>query len=471
MATFAFASGFYGTAPFGQESKVRFVGTWIAGEQWTILFSATLTGAFTLGAGNIAGKDFVTALTLRNRVYLGFESSFAMSENGDVTHWEEQNPGTAVISFLSQFGSQDTVVGFAAFNGKLVVFGKQSIQIWDINADPAQFALLQTLDQSGTIASLSIQSIGDLDVLYLDRTGIRSVQAKTLTNNAFIDDVGIAVDSLVKSDLNTIGINVDTGAVAIVEPSSKQYWLFLRDEIYVLSRHPGSKIQAWSKIIPSYQIAVNPNAANYDASGNVTYNILVDNQYYWVPGSGETQLVFGSTNLTSAFGFVASGGGVATVTGTPLAAVTGTLYRAFSWSPIKFTIHNGQVYALSSNYEVIRYGGSDNNTYDHSRLFFELPWMDLKMPSTIKQDLAMDAVISGKWLIEYAVNPQQTNFHQVILRGNPTSPNSLNDSTYDKGRFALSGTGTRIKIRGTTYTDFPCVFGAMSLVYNQANKK
>jgi len=472
MATYAFSGA---TAPInavGQKHKFRFTGTWVAGESWTTEIVSTLSGNFILGKGNIAGQAYTYGMSLRDRAYLSLGSNFALSTNGDVTLWEEQDAGSAIVSYTSQFGQQDTVRGFATMQGKLAVFAKYSIQIWQIDADPALFSLLQTLNNSGTIASLSIQSIGDLDVYYLDRTGVRSLRTKEANLNAYVDDIGTPIDSLIRADLVAIGVPYvdDSGACSVIESTTKQYWLFLGTSIYVLSSFPGSKIQAWSRFLPTYAIDKTPNAANYDAGGLVTYTLVLGRSYYWTKGAGETQLVNGSNVLTESGGFDIDGL-VATVTGTPFAVVAGTLTENREWAPVKMLSHGGQIFAMSSNTEVMRYGGADNTTYDHCRLQFELPWLDLKMISDNKQILAVDAAFSGDWLGEYGVNPRGTSLFKVFDRGSPTSPLMVNDSTFDVGRFPVSGFGTHVKFRGTCWNNAAVKFGKLSLVYNLGNKK
>jgi len=473
MSTFAFSGGLYAAQPFGSRKKIRFVNTWAVTDDWTVALTALLTGAATIGKGNIAEQTYTSTIKLRNRMFLSFSNKFAMSSNSDATKWEEQDSGAAVISYTSQYGQQDTVQAFATMQGRLAVFGKFSIQVWQPDADPANFALQQVLDQAGTIATKSVRSVGDLDVFYLDRSGIRSLRSKEQLLNAYVDDIGTPVDLLVRADLIQVGANYvdNSGACAIVEPSTKQYWLYLNSKIYCLSRYNASKISAWSTFDTRYQAVVTPNAASYDGSGNVTYTIFANEPHYWVAGSGETSFVFGTNSFTSSNGFITAGGGTATVVGVPLAAVTGTLYRQGLWGPEHFISHQGRVYAFSENKEVILYGGSDNATYDHIPLVAELPWLDLKDSSANKHFAALDLVMKGNWKIEVGTTPNSTVLREVINRGSKTAPLTISDATYDKGRFPINGNGTRIKIKATSYNDSATVLSKIAVIHQTENKK
>jgi hypothetical protein len=431
MATYAFGGGAGAVKAVGQKTKVRFVETWAEDDTWTLRFESTLTGPFTLGKGNIAGINPTCGFKLRNRMYIGADDIFCLSSIDDPTLWEEQDAGSAVISFISQYGPQDRVVGFASMQGRLAVIGARSIQLWQPDADPANMALLQTLDNVGSLAMLSIKSIGDLDVMYLDRSGIRSLRANENTLNAFINDVGTAIDLLIRETL--IGIDA-SAACAIVEPTTRQYWLYLNGNIYVLANYPESKIVAWSIYKPTTEVAVTPSAG--------VYTTVVGGVYYWTKHASGTSLTCGTTVLT------ASGGFVATATTATEVGTTGTLVRVDTgFTPEKFVVYNNQIYLRSTTGKIYQYGGSNGNTFDHSRAIVEMPWLDLKSPTIRKQGKGIGAAMSGAWTVQASMDPRQTSYTEVINRGSVSSPSTVADSTHDVGHFPYNANGTHIKLK------------------------
>lgn len=240
---------------YGQKNLFTFAGTWLEDEAWSISFTST-AGDFTVGRSfslgvPFAGLGFTTCFTFAGRVYLGVGKQYNFSsifdpKNPEVTGpnaWHEEDVGAGYNLFLSQFGPQDSVVAFSVFQGRLVVFGQQSMQIWTQDADPANFALVQTLANTGTVAPLSVQSLGDYDVLFLDSSGIRSLRAKETSLNAFSVDIGTPVDQLVQAAVRD---SDPSTACSVVEPDFKRYWCFVKDRIYVLSYFRESKIVAWS---------------------------------------------------------------------------------------------------------------------------------------------------------------------------------------------------------------------------------
>lgn len=288
-----FAGGTDTTPGWGDHWLITFAGTWVRNETWSITITSTI-GDATLGKGRVSriftdGPPTCCGV-MHNRVYVGFPSFFAFSETGDATGWDVQAPGSGTVPWLSYRGQQDSVQAFASFQGRLAIFGSLSIQFWSVDADPNNFANVQTLENVGTIAPLSVQSIGDLDVYFLDSPGIRSLRARETTLNAFSTGVGIPVDQSVRAD---IAEGDYATACSIVEPINKQYWLFLHDKIYVLSNFPESKVQAWSSFLPTYgagQTAFTPKKF-------VVYN----NRVYCrgTVAGADRLLVYGGTNGTT----------------------------------------------------------------------------------------------------------------------------------------------------------------------------
>lgn len=476
MATLtdSFANGVLGVAPVGQRTKVRFAYTWVDGETWTILITSSLAGNITLGAGAIAGKTFQGLGKMRQRVFVGFDNYFAFSAITDPSLWEEQDVGAGVQSYVSQYGVQDTVQTFATFQGKLVVFGSQSIQTWSFEADPANSVLDQVLDNTGTLDPLSVQNIGDLDVLFLDTSGVRSVRSKELTRNAYINDDGVAIDSTIREKLKSYTTGT---AISIVEPTTRHYWLWLYDTLFVRAHYPQSKISAWSTYKPSIEYTP-PEVTDYPASGFVDYTIpgdSVERTYHWTKGANETSAGYydGLTYTamrTSSGGFTPPVGAVTVrVLHTVDQAYTGTIVQTnYPLTPRKFVVHGNRVYVLATDGKVYLYGGADNETFDRCRTRIATPWLNFGHASTFKQIQGLDAAIYGNWDIYASANPRNSALTRVISRG---VGSTVDDSTFDVGHFSYSGHGTHVKIQADSYDDLESKLGRINILYSESNVK
>ena len=474
MATYAFSGASAEVRDYGQRSKFRFGGTWAVGDTWTAAVTSTLSGNFTFGKGNISDKTITSVFKFRNRAILGFNGGFALSAIDDPTGWEEQNVGSAVIPFTTQYGNGDSAYGFASIGNRFAVFGEKTTQIWTIDADPSKWVLSQVLDNTGTKHGDGIQAIGEVDVFYPDRTGIRSLRSKELSGDAFVSDVGTPIDSIVRSQMLAIE-STEYPICSIIDPITKNYWVFINDTIYVLSQSPMSKITAWSTFAPLENNDSSSVAAN-DATfvgGVTTYTVLEGFSYHWVKGSVATRLVNGTETLLKSGSFTASSTTV-TVYGTSGESTGGSLlYRNdIDFRPTKFWTVNGSIYCLSSDRVLYKY---EPNSMDWSNAVIETPWLDFGSPSKRKQFQAIDIAAVGSWRVSISTNPQTGSFVQVMQKDPITSPSLLAGSSYDLSRFAFSGNGTHIKLRLECDDKGAGVIApklsAVNIIYNVGNEK
>lgn len=475
--TTTFAGATASSAGWGSWDRIIFgnAANWGLTSTWTIDVLSS-DGPVTFGKGRIAGGDFICAITLNNRVYLGVGSSFAFSENNDPTLWEVQNPGAGKISIQNQAGFIDKVYGLSSFQGRLAVFGRYNISIWNIDADPNNFSRAQLLQNLGVIAPLSVQALGDLDVLFLDATGIRSLRAREVTLNATPSDIGTPIDKLIQALLVSSSSTVQQAACAVVEPNEKRYWLGLNGYIFVLSYYPSSQITAWSTYdLP--QVFGSPIASNeatnvFPAGGTLTYSLSTSAVYLYTKGNS-TEIASGNPNPET----VLTESGQFTppfthceVYGTPGTTFNGSIRAITTFNSQVFKIHQGRVYMLGNDNIVYIYGGSDNNTYDQTQVTAEIPWLDNKQPATRKQAIAVDAALSGAWTIKAGMDPKAGTLETVMAVGDVSNPNENVDSPFDGGSVPYVASGTHFKFQAVsdpTSTKI-AVLSGLILHYNQA---
>jgi len=183
-----------------------------------------------------------------NQMHSLSDDRWHTSDIGDPTWWEATGTGTDKSSFrvLSNHSrGAEELVAIAPYFDNLAVFGNDVIQIWNVDEDPDGYSRSQILNNTGTIAGNSVVEIGDSDVFYLSRSGIRSLKARDSSNSAFIGDIGNPIDSII---IDAIADDVQTAraAAGIVDPRDGRYLLAIGDKIYVFSYFPSSKISAWS---------------------------------------------------------------------------------------------------------------------------------------------------------------------------------------------------------------------------------
>ena len=130
-----------------------------------------------------------------------------------------------------------------------------------MTANPATWQQQQVLENIGTFAGQTVKTVGDFDVFFLSDTGVRSLRTLNITLNAYVDDLGSPIDSLVLAKLATLSEVQKATSCAVVEPTYHRYMVFVPDSaggqgvIYVYSGFRSSKVSAWSTYQPTCLVA------------------------------------------------------------------------------------------------------------------------------------------------------------------------------------------------------------------------
>lgn len=454
----------------GEEYSLSANSGWIDGDTFTILFTDSLTGLQTqIGAGNVTNISPTFAKTFDQKVYLLAGSTVYFPALDDPTTWNDPNAvGNGFIVLGNQTSSPENQIAAETYQGLLAFIARRTVQTWSIDPDPSKNARQQILTNIGTFAKLSVQAIGDNDVLMLYDSGVRSLQPRVASNNARVEDVGNPVDALIQATLATLTDAEKAVACSVVEPSSNRYWLYLPEaggavgKIYVLSSFPRSEIEAWTTYSPTYQSAIAAPAANYTAA-QVTYTgLTIGETYAWKPGANESQLVNGAQVFKSQNIFVATAT-TAVVNGTgATVSFTGALSQTLSFTPENFVVYNGQVYCRAGD-NVFLYGGADNNTYDACGQSGQIPYLDCDVPATGKNFTGMDAAFEGTWQIGFSGDYNTGGFKNVYN-------NTL--SSFQIGNIPLGGRyATHFSLSFNEVSDGYARFSSAVVHFNPAAQK
>lgn len=183
------------------------------------------------------------------------DSLWHTSKINDPSEWTESAGTVTNFEDLSNHdkGSSE-LVGVAPYFENVAVFAEDSIQIWNADVDPTKRSLIQVIGNTGALSAKTIQEIGDSDVYYLSRSGIRSVKARDSSNAAFASDLGNAIDDLVITELALSDENA-RNASAILDPRDGRYLCAIGNKVYVYSYFPSSKVTAWSTYEPGFTIS------------------------------------------------------------------------------------------------------------------------------------------------------------------------------------------------------------------------
>lgn len=368
-------------------------GTWAAGDLLTVNFLDASTNVITqVGAGTVTGANPTYCYTFGNRIWLlsGSSTMFSAVDN-PILFNDPNGAGNGFVDMGNYLGTIEPLISMSHYQGKLAFFARNSVQIWDIDADPAKFSQKQVLQNVGTFASLGVQPLGDLDVFFISDTGLRSVRVRDASNNAYVADLGSAIDQTLQNTVNKMTSAELSAVCTVVESSANRLWVYmpcaaLGSKIYVLSYFPTSKITGWS----TYEATTQSGALQVPFT---PVKILVHEGKVYVRGT------FGIADYV--FVYDAS-----------------TLATGFS-NPIE---------------------------YDKCIATVETPWLDAKTPGIIKQAKSVHVAVSSKWDLSFGVDyiDSPTTLEKV---------GSVTGGTWDKGRMRVPGRGTHYKVRLTSDKD------------------
>lgn len=159
------------------------------------------------------------------------------------------------LSLIDVFPNGDEVVGLAAHNGFLVIFGKRNIAIYANPIDVTRLELVDLIANVGCIARDSIVNTGT-DVMFLSDTGVRSIARVIQEKSAPINDISFNVrDELVafvEAETNKIKIKATyypkDAFYILTLPTSKYVFCFdLRGRL----QNGASRVTIWDSLEPT----------------------------------------------------------------------------------------------------------------------------------------------------------------------------------------------------------------------------
>ena len=182
-----------------------------------------------------------SAIVLGSKVYAidGEVTRFSATE--DPTDWTTEDDAGFLPTGTRAPGSP-TALALGDFQGNLVVFMDDSVQVWAVDPDPQRDTLTQIIGNVGTHYPKSVNKVGD-DLYFLSDVGFRSVAQQKFTTNLEDVDVGTAIDPLVRPIIKDLP---DIDVQSIYYAGGGQYACAVGETMFVYSFSRTSKVSAWS---------------------------------------------------------------------------------------------------------------------------------------------------------------------------------------------------------------------------------
>lgn len=230
------------------------------------------------GAGQtVSGKKATAILTVKSKVYATFGSVLNFSAIQAPTDWGSgTGSGDGFINMSNQSAGSEVLTGIGRYQNYMAVFGRRNTQIWYLDPDPLQNVQRQVIPEIGTFAPKSIVNFGDIDIVFLSDTGVRSLRARDASNQAGVSDIGTPVDDEIIQYVRTLTDAERAAAAAVLDPVDGRYIVAIGRRAYAFSYYPSSRISSWSR---------------YELPGQVDNWVSMDGKLY--ARTGDTIYLYG----------------------------------------------------------------------------------------------------------------------------------------------------------------------------------
>ena len=167
--------------------------------------------------------------------------------------WSGGTSGTLDVSRVWPNGA-DEVMGLAAHNDFLFIFGKRQILVYSGASTPASLVLADTIGSIGCIARDTIQSVGS-DVIFLSDSGVRSLMRTIQEKSAPLRDLS----KNVRFDLNSSLAGETLANLKSVYSEKEAFYLLVLPatfQVYCFDtkqslQDGASRVTKWDSIAPT----------------------------------------------------------------------------------------------------------------------------------------------------------------------------------------------------------------------------
>jgi len=176
-----------------------------------------------------------------SKVFAGDDDIIGFTATVNPLDWSTADDAGYLPFGLQSFGSSP-VTALGLYRSNLVAFNSEGFQMWQIDEDPANMALLDAVPV-GCIYPRSVLPVQN-DLVFLSGVGIRNISIAGGSTNLQAGTFGEAIDPLVLAKIREDVYE----PLGLFVPAYGQYWLFFGNEAFVLTISDVKKL-SWSRYI------------------------------------------------------------------------------------------------------------------------------------------------------------------------------------------------------------------------------
>lgn len=178
---------------------------------------------------------------LASKVFAVDEDIIPYSATINPLDWSSANDAGFIPFGLNNYGTQP-LTALGTYRSNLVAFNDEGFQMWQVDEDPNNFALLDAIPVPCRFP-MSLAPVSN-DLVFLTDEGIRNMGIAGASTNLQAGFFGKQIDPLVIAAI--AGGEVPNG---LYFPGAGQYWLFFGEEAFVLTMNGGKADQSWSRYV------------------------------------------------------------------------------------------------------------------------------------------------------------------------------------------------------------------------------
>lgn len=154
------------------------------------------------------------------KVFAADDDIIRYSATGNPLDWSTQDDAGFLPSGLQQNGANRIDV-LNLYRSNLVALNASTFQMWQIDPDPEQMALLDAMEGIGSVWQKAAQPVSN-DLFLLSALGVRTVGIAVGSTNLQAGDVGMPIDTLVQEAVTALE---GADPISCYYPAAGQYWL------------------------------------------------------------------------------------------------------------------------------------------------------------------------------------------------------------------------------------------------------
>jgi hypothetical protein len=218
----------------------------------TTIGSTVVNGSTTLKCGIPVVADALcphtsAILSASGKIFATDSDAVRYSATSNPLGWSPKiYPSDAgFLDIGSSMASEPVINALALFRGNMAAIAHSTVQIWQLDPDPARIALVDTIEGIGTPYGRAHAAVqGDLFIT--TAKGVRSLSAATVNQGAGTLDVGTPIDELVVAELAAAAAAGNVPR-AMYNPGLSEFWLFVNSTAFVMRQSKQTGFAAWSR--------------------------------------------------------------------------------------------------------------------------------------------------------------------------------------------------------------------------------